>query len=73
MPRGTQAQSMAQQVRAYGKANKLSYDVSYHLAKWANEQDGRPSIGLQSDAPTEAELSAEDSAALTAAKTALSA
>lgn len=74
MPRQSEAtKTMAQKVRDYGRSNKLRYDVAYHLALWANEQDGRPSTGLQADAPTEAELSAEDSAALAAAKAALSA
>lgn len=72
MPRATEAVlTNAQKARAYGKANKLPYDVAYHLLIAANAADGITSIGLDPNAPNVAELSAEDAAKLTAAKTAL--
>lgn len=73
MPRSTEASlNNAQRARHYAKANKLSFDVAYHLMIAANAADGRVSLGLDPQAPAESELSAEDAAALAAAKTALS-
>jgi hypothetical protein len=73
MPRSTEASlNNAQRARQYAKANKLSYDAAYHLMIAANAADGRVSLGLDPQAPSESELSVEDAAALTAAKTALS-
>lgn len=72
MPRATEAVlTNAQKARAYGKANKLPYDVAYHLLIAANQADNVTSFGFDPTAPTTAELSAEDAALLTAAKTAL--
>ena len=73
MPRQTEATlTNAQKVRQYARDNKLSFDVAYHLMIAANEADGTASTGIDPQAPAVSDLSAEDAAALTAAKTALS-
>lgn len=61
----------AQKARAYGRTNKLPFDVAYHLLIAANAADGVISIGIDPNAPTVAELSTEDAALLVAAKTAV--
>lgn len=72
MPRTSEAVlTNAQKARAYGKANKLPYDVAYHLLIAANAADNVTSFGFDPNAPSAAELSAEDAATLAAAKTAL--
>ena len=72
MPRKTdQPQDYASRARKYGRENKVSQAVAYHLAILANAKDGRGSTGLDPNAPSIEELSAEQAAELTAARTAL--
>lgn len=69
MPRHTNdTLNTNQRARQYTRTHRMGYDALYHLYAWANEQDGRPSTGIQSDVPAIEDLSAEDQAALTAAK-----
>jgi len=73
MPRATERTlTNAQKAKRYAKENKLSFDAAYHLMLAANVADGVVSIGLDPNAPTESDLSSDDAAALSAAKSALS-
>jgi hypothetical protein len=72
MPRKSDTpQDNAGKVRQYARQNRLAYDVAYHLALLANAKDGRGSTGLDPNAPSIEGLSAENAAALTAARSAL--
>lgn len=72
MPRSSQQTlNNAQRARQYARENKLSFDAAYHLMLAANAADNRASIGLDPNAPSAEELTAEDAAALAAARASL--
>jgi len=72
MPRNVEVtKTNAQKLRDYSRAHKLSFDVGYHLSMLANEADGKPSTGIDANAPSIDSLSADDKAALAAARSSL--
>lgn len=59
------------QARAYGREHKLNFFVAHHIMKAAMLADGIAPRGEHSEVPAEGELTAEDRAALAAARSAL--
>lgn len=68
---GAKAQTMFQKAKAHAVANKLDYYVSYHLLKWAKEQDGVPLGKEHPDMPELSALGTDAQSEFSAAKAAI--
>jgi hypothetical protein len=72
MPRKTElSKDNARKAREYLKTNGVGFEVAYHVLRLANEADGRPSTGIDPNAPSTDELNPSDVMALNTAKSAL--
>lgn len=62
-----------QKAKAYAVANKLDYFASYHLLRWARQEDGDPLGKEHPDMPALADMPADVQSAVSAGQAAVNA